>query len=220
MAQTSTNYYFGYGSNLWIDQMARRCPQSKFYGVAKLNSYSWIINKRGYANVVHNTEDRPAYFPKYPEVWGMVYSVSESDEKQLDLNEGVAHRAYDKEWLEVEFWRTEEPFSVLPDKRKPLRVIDVEAEPALVKMLVYINPDLVEKSVPKNEYIVRMNRGISDAIQVGVPKDYINAVLRRFIPDSGNISVQAQVEAEAQASSFREVLKTKHEPSASEANVD
>jgi hypothetical protein len=28
--------YFGYGSNIWLDQMARRCPQSKFIGVGSL----------------------------------------------------------------------------------------------------------------------------------------------------------------------------------------
>lgn len=46
-----TNLYFGYGSNLWKAQMQSRCPTSKYLGIARLNGYRWIINKRGYANV-------------------------------------------------------------------------------------------------------------------------------------------------------------------------
>ena len=31
--------YFGYGSNLWLDQMRRRCPDSKYIGVASLSDW-------------------------------------------------------------------------------------------------------------------------------------------------------------------------------------
>jgi hypothetical protein len=31
--------YFGYGSNLWIDQMNRRCPESKLVGVGLLKDW-------------------------------------------------------------------------------------------------------------------------------------------------------------------------------------
>ena len=31
--------YFGYGSNMWLDQMNRRCPENKFMGTAVL--YDW-----------------------------------------------------------------------------------------------------------------------------------------------------------------------------------
>lgn len=34
-----TKIYFGYGSNLWIDQMNRRCPQNVYIGVALLNDW-------------------------------------------------------------------------------------------------------------------------------------------------------------------------------------
>lgn len=35
-AEPSLSVYFGYGSNLWIDQMNRRCPENKFVGVGLL----------------------------------------------------------------------------------------------------------------------------------------------------------------------------------------
>lgn len=49
--------YFGYGSNLWKHQMVQRCPTSKYLGIARLNDYRWIINERGYANVVQKNKD-------------------------------------------------------------------------------------------------------------------------------------------------------------------
>jgi len=38
-----TKTYFGYGSNLWQDQMARRCPASPFTGVGRLRGYQWCV---------------------------------------------------------------------------------------------------------------------------------------------------------------------------------
>jgi hypothetical protein len=31
--------YFAYGSNLWIDQMNRRCPEHKFFGTGVLHDW-------------------------------------------------------------------------------------------------------------------------------------------------------------------------------------
>ena len=38
-AQTHEILYFGYGSNVWIDQMNRRCPDNKYIGVAVLREW-------------------------------------------------------------------------------------------------------------------------------------------------------------------------------------
>jgi len=48
--------------------------------------------------------------------------------------------------------------------------------------LVYI--DVVRKKIgpPKDEYVYRMNMAIADALEKGVPKDYIDKNLRQFIP--------------------------------------
>jgi hypothetical protein len=52
--------YFGYGSNLWLHQMQLRCPTSQYLGVARLPNYRWIINDRGYANVVERRDTAEA----------------------------------------------------------------------------------------------------------------------------------------------------------------
>lgn len=51
------------------------------------------------------------------------------------------------------------------------------------KALVYVDFLRVEESEPKTEYIYRMNLAITDALNEGVPEDYIEKYLRPFIPD-------------------------------------
>ncbi|KAK6518086.1 hypothetical protein TWF506_005247 [Arthrobotrys conoides] len=87
-----TKPYFAYGSNLWIDQMALRCPKSPFTSVARLPNYRWLICERGYANIVRSPGD---------EVWGMLYNLTPPDEASLDKYEGVP-RDYTKEMIPVE----------------------------------------------------------------------------------------------------------------------
>jgi gamma-glutamylcyclotransferase len=182
MANSNKNtVYFGYGSNLWRQQMEQRCPHSEYKGVARLNNYKWLINERGYANVVqiprHKTETEesspPSAKPYEDEVWGLVYTLQPSDEARLDRNEGVPV-AYTKEWLVCDFWPVE-------DGSGPA---NVTAEPERVDMLVYINREQVTASAPKKEYVYRMNKGIEDAVDEGVPGEYVEKVMRRFIPES------------------------------------
>ncbi|ORY09526.1 hypothetical protein BCR34DRAFT_568319 [Clohesyomyces aquaticus] len=188
---TKSTIYFGYGSNLWLHQMRLRCPTSKFLGVGRLDGYTWIINSRGYANVVEvekdeavveegaqskekaEVEDGTEGKEKYEDVvFGLVYELKAEDERRLDLNEGVPE-AYTKEDLECRIWRGKEGKRV--DVGKSLD--------EKVKMLVYIDRKRVTDSTPKKEYVYRMNMGIKDALNQGVPKKYVEQVMRRFIPE-------------------------------------
>lgn len=85
--------YFAYGSNLWREQMERRCPGHRLIGPGSLKGYRWIITIRGYASVVVSPED---------EVPGLVYELLEPDELNLDWHEGVHRGDYRKELLPVE----------------------------------------------------------------------------------------------------------------------
>lgn len=182
MANSNITIYFGYGSNLWRQQMEQRCPDSEYKGVARLDDYKWLINERGYANVVeisrHKTETEDESLPSVKayedEVWGLVYTLQPSDEARLDRNEGVPV-AYTKEWLVCDFWPVE-------DGDGPA---NLTAKPERVGMLVYINREQVTPSAPKKEYIYRMNKGIDDAVDEGVPEKYVKKVMRKFIPEGG-----------------------------------
>lgn len=211
---TKPTIYFGYGSNLWLHQMSLRCPTSEYLGVARLDGYRWIINDRGYANVVktanstfvtaftsasspeegprggldedENGEGADSKHAKYDDVvFGLVYSLQPGDESRLDKNEGVPI-AYTKENLSVDFWSIKTPGqpSWVDVKKRPTKVID---------MLVYIDRNRTAEDKPKTEYIYRMNRGIEDAVAMGVPKEYVKDVMREFIPEDGESAEEKDV---------------------------
>lgn len=148
--------------------MESRCPTSVYIGVGRLLDYRWMINDRGYANVVYapGTDSH---------VYGHVYRLAPSDERALDRNEGVPF-AYTKEILSVELW-------VLQDNGIPG---NVKGRPEKREMLVYIDRKRIEDDRPKEEYIHRMNMGIEDGVKHGIPNEYFDRVLRPVIPAKAN----------------------------------
>lgn len=158
LASPEPSLYFGYGSNLWLSQMAKRCPTSIYMGLAILRDWRWIINARGYANVVPSPGDC---------VYGLVYELSGEDEEMLDVNEGVPY-AYVKRSMNVEFWGDRQ---TLGGRGK------------VVKGLMYVDEKRVVEGTPREEYVYRMNMGIHDAVERGVPIEYVERYMRPFIPD-------------------------------------
>ena len=88
-----TNYYFGYGSNLSKEQMAIRCPESKYYASGTLSGYSWLINARGYASITPSESEF---------VLGEVFTLSQQDIDYLDIYESVEEGMYLKSNLSVQ----------------------------------------------------------------------------------------------------------------------
>ena len=140
------NFYFAYGSNMWAKQMQDRCPHHRLVGLGSLKGYRWIISSRGYANVVKSPPSM---------VFGVVYEISDSDERYLDRYEGVACGSY----------------------RKAL--LSVEVGDSFRSCLVYID-SIEDEGLPKAEYINRINMGIEDA---RLPPGYVQHSIRRFVPD-------------------------------------
>ncbi len=166
-------FYFGYGSNLSLSQMDRRCPASRYVGVGRLSNYRWIINERGYANIVESTiATTETHAPDV--VYGLIYLLTPEDEARLDVNEGVPD-AYTKEMMTVEFWHR------LFNKWAGGR-LDVKKPAERRSVLVYIDRKRVGEGEPNKEYVWRMNRGIKDAVEKGVPRRYVERVMRRFVP--------------------------------------
>jgi gamma-glutamylcyclotransferase (GGCT)/AIG2-like uncharacterized protein YtfP len=91
------------------------------------------------------------------EVHGRVYELTESDVRSLDRHEGVDSGCYRKELLTVE----------VADSKLPC--------------LVYVDP-VEEEGVPREEYVERINRGISDS---ALPPEYVARYVRRFVPAAG-----------------------------------
>ena len=135
--------YFAYGSNLWRKQMEVRCPDHELLGTGVLTGYRWIITSRGYASVVRSSLDV---------VLGMVYSISEADEKRLDNWEGV-QGGYRRASLPVQTGRGE------------------------MSCLLYIDPREQEGD-PREEYVERIKNGIRDA---GLPSLYVERYLDKIV---------------------------------------
>ena len=84
--------YFAFGSNLSLQKMAQRCPDSRYIGVGRLHQHRFPVNERGFANAVPSESDY---------VEGLCFRLSKSDERQLDRCEGVPD-AYQKNYMQVE----------------------------------------------------------------------------------------------------------------------
>ena len=166
--------YFAYGSNLWLHQMSIRCPSSTYLGLAKLSQWRWIINSRGYANIVHSPTDA---------VWGLVYTLSEEDEERLDVIEGVSSGSYEKQLLTMELWRE-------ADGKKS----DVEQPGKEELALCYVSEWWVDEAKPNEEYVHRMNMGICDGLEKGMPVAYVENFMRPFIPEESTEERESKAE--------------------------
>ncbi|KAF2101677.1 hypothetical protein NA57DRAFT_64399 [Rhizodiscina lignyota] len=172
--------YFGYGSNLWLEQMAERCPGSTFVGIALPLDHSI------------DSVDVQTH------VWGIAYSLTEPDEAILDRKEGVPHN-HTNEIHDIDFWPT--------DPENAEAIIDISAVPEKKPMLLYIDRERMKDSKPREEYVYRMNMGIADALKMGIPSSYVEKVMRTFIPERDGpvpAAVQALIQAQKQTVVFRD----------------
>lgn len=192
--------YFAYGSNLSATQMRHRCTQAPGrsatpLALARIDGWKWIICNRGYANVVppaefrfgrmeqewgHSTEDGVVY--------GILYDLSPEDEFLLDGYEGVDHQASASQGQISPSMRPREQgrgdyakWHVLATVEKWFEQVD---GPGTVTVLLYVDEESVREGVPNTEYIPRMNRGIEEAMGLGLPVAWTETVIRKFIPTS------------------------------------
>jgi len=101
--------YFAYGSNLWIDQMARRCPGNTLLGLGIMRDWKWIIGSSGYANVIESPGDL---------VHGFVYTLTPDDEEKLDGFESSGE-LYNKQMHDIEHMGRQEECLVYVDVERP-----------------------------------------------------------------------------------------------------
>ncbi|KAK6334255.1 hypothetical protein TWF730_003470 [Orbilia blumenaviensis] len=185
---TGETLYFAYGSNLSFEQMARRCSQSRYIGRARLHGYEFQINERGYANVVSAKHRRSQSF-----VEGICYRLHPEDEDRLDRAEGVP-TAYTKEEIFVEFFpaqaallgRTVADLVRYPPP-PPTGLENQDKDGEAVLAMVYLSTQHVTPGRPWDEYVIRMEQGVHQAMQLGVSSDYLEEeILPLLKPGRGN----------------------------------
>jgi gamma-glutamylcyclotransferase (GGCT)/AIG2-like uncharacterized protein YtfP len=79
--------YFAYGANLDRAHMARTAPGARALGIGRLENHRLAIGGSGYGTLL------PA---PGREVWGLLWSLTPTDEAALDQFEGVARGFYCK----------------------------------------------------------------------------------------------------------------------------
>ncbi len=70
-----------------------RCPKAKLIGSARLPEHTLLINQRGYASITA-AQNRVVH--------GLLWTLTEADEKTLDRYEGVSKGLYRKVVFSVE----------------------------------------------------------------------------------------------------------------------
>lgn len=95
---TGDQWYFAYGSNLFIDQKVARTGHIRSAVVCRLPGYRFAFNKQGrggniYANIMHDA---------MAEVWGVAYLCNPEALDVMDSYEGVANGDYKRIQVTVE----------------------------------------------------------------------------------------------------------------------
>lgn len=207
--EVKRHLYFAYGSNLSPTQMKKRCTinptlSSKPLAIAILPKWRWLICEAGYANVLPpprmrvgaQDSDIARKIPKSGKedtVYGILYEMDAGDELILDGYEGVDHQAdeADGDKLGLDIRPREQGEGDYNKWYLPAEVVEwiggddhpLKTEKGgLVPTLVYVDEERVVLGPPTAEYIPRMNRAIRESEALGVPGDWLEEVLRRFIP--------------------------------------
>ncbi|KAJ5210222.1 hypothetical protein N7491_010029 [Penicillium cf. griseofulvum] len=203
-------YYFAFGSNMSLTQMAERCPGSTFIGKATLRGYKWQINQRHVANIVKVTEDvssGPA--DQGDVVEGLVFSITDKDRRTLDRKEGIKLGVYERVVLNVLLERhpnlTEKKTAFVRDrlqdksydigenaanpqpklpvlsKKSPPSVRSPAAEIEEIEAITYLSTKYTDDGLIRLEYVQRMENAINDAVKLNMSRDFVERYLEPYI---------------------------------------
>lgn len=96
MSELPRQPYFAYALNMEQAQMRARCASAILIGVARLANYRFMINMHRLATVIPDTKS---------EVYGLLWSLTQSDVQILDIYEQVDEGLYTKDAVDVELSR-------------------------------------------------------------------------------------------------------------------
>ncbi|MBI3789487.1 MAG: gamma-glutamylcyclotransferase [Gemmatimonadetes bacterium] len=91
-AGAGRTFYFAYGSNMDVAAMATRCPGARVVGPARLGSHGFLVNRNHHGTVM------PAAGKA---VHGLLWSITDDDQRALDEYEGVAIALYRRHQVRV-----------------------------------------------------------------------------------------------------------------------
>lgn len=143
-------YYFAYGSNCNLEQMAKRCPSATVVGTVTLPNYRLTFNGKSSGVGVASIQRKKGY-----EVRGVLWEITPACESALDWYEGFPH-LYDKHNVTV-YSKSGTP----------------------IKAMVYImTPEFNHPALPSNAYYIGILEGFKengiapDTLRVALSETY------------------------------------------------
>lgn len=131
-------------------------------------------------------------------VFGVLYEMTAEDELLLDGYEGVDYSAPPSQYdaiIDTRIRPREQEDGSYNKWYVPARVTkwlhrdshdaaEEEKQKDDVTVLLYVDEKRLTPAAPKFEYIARMNRAIAESVELGMPKTWVESVIRPAIPDS------------------------------------
>lgn len=181
--------------------MRERCPASKAIGLGRIQTWNFIVNKRGYCNIVRDGEGDYNYWETSNNNGSRSRSNNnnnndedkdedEDDDDDDSNNNNIVYGVLyqlgsfeEKKRLD----RYEGVPTAYEDLVLPVEFLDREGNVVgTVWALCYIDRKRKTVGPPKEEYIKRMDRGIKEAhMEWGLPLTYIRNVMSRYLPVGG-----------------------------------
>jgi hypothetical protein len=153
--------YFGHGSNIDRQQMAIRCPGSRFVAPARVHNYRLCFPRWSNVRASAIASMEPA---KGEIVWGALYEVTPSDLERLDMIEGFAvSRNPAKNESQRISVRVERPDGISGDARTHIAVpVEDPGKPSPGYILVLVRA-ATELDFPK-DFIARIKAAGSGSL--------------------------------------------------------
>jgi len=142
--------YFAYGSNMDVEQMARRCPAARLVGAAVTDGFRFAIDRRWVAAL----ETRVG-----SQAYGLLWRVTPACLTALDEWEGVARGCYRRAAITCRQWP------------------EAQEEACAVEALTYLSCWEGKPSHRKEGYLERI---LAAAARAGLPPDYVEAQIAPF----------------------------------------
>lgn len=126
-------------------------------------------------------------------VFGVLYEMTPEDEYLLDGYEGIDHSAPASQYgdrIPVPIRPREQEHGAYNKWYVPAKIIkwlvteETANEEDDITVLLYVDEKRVTAGPPKFEYVGRMNRAIRESLELGMPRNWVESVVRKVIPES------------------------------------
>ena len=182
--------------------MHSRCPSSDYVGVGLLRGWNWLINERGYANIVPTTLAHSTATPlredaslPYAESGGSIFAVADENPVTTAVDDyGTTDPNNEQLVYGLIYVLTPRDEKLLEDHEGvpwaytkhevPVTLWDADkvtdGNGRSVRAIVYIDTLRTKPGTISAEYVSRMRRGVQEAGAQGVPRKWMKETFGKW----------------------------------------